>query len=721
MVLSGLGAAATQEKEDKADFNKISVSFSQPKLKDEGESISVSISETESYSMETNMPMLPRYDHEFKFPFGTKIKNVICTPKEIKEVAIDKEIAIAPAPVYTGMMVNKIEEPKPVLTEPYPESWFDYSVKTGIDGNERYVFVSVHVNPVKYNPIEKTIKWAENVDIKVEYEQSTEPTFFDDQYNFIILTPGEFVGNLQDLVTHKNNRGISTKLVTLNEIYSGTYFPTEGRDDQEKIKYFIKNAIESWGTSYVMLVGTWNERDDLLKFPVREATVYMSDPDRNKFVSDLYYADIYDGEGGFSDWDTNQNNIFAEFKENGNDNDEVDLRPDVHIGRLAANDGTQVDTCVNKIITYETTEAYTKDWFTNLIAIGGDSFIDEQYDEDGYLEGEYVNENVIQKMDGFIPTRLWVSNGVLGKLSPTGTTSIKNAINEGCGFIDFSGHGNTDVWATHPHLNDNKWLPTLEGGYFSNNIKQLTNGDKLPIIITGACSVSKYNKDDNSFSWTFLANANGGGIGAFGATALGYAYISKHVTSGLVERIAIETFDAYDDGAITLGEMWSNAINDYISYVKLRSDADYKTVEEWSFLGDPTTAIAEDSTPPDTPAAPVGKTNGGINTEYTYTAQTTDPDGDELYYLFDWGDGTFSGWVGPKNSGQIVSASHKWTTEGNYEIKVKAKDEHGVQSEWSPTIPITMPRSRSVNSLPMIQKILEIFPILQLILQKIQL
>jgi hypothetical protein len=51
--------------------------------------------------------------------------------------------------------------------------------------------------------------------------------------------------------------------------------------------------------------------------------------------------------------------------------------------------------------------------------------------------------------------------------------------------------------------------------------------------------------------------------------------------------------------------------------------------------------------------------------------------------LFDWGDGNDSGWVGPYLSGQTGEAFHIWTDCGEYEVKVKAKDNFGVQSDWS--------------------------------------
>lgn len=82
--------------------------------------------------------------------------------------------------------------------------------------------------------------------------------------------------------------------------------------------------------------------------------------------------------------------------------------------------------------------------------------------------------------------------------------------------------------------------------------------------------------------------------------------------------------------------------------------------------------------PPAVPAAPSGPDTGVTNLDYTFTASTTDPEGDPISYMFDWGDGTFSPWVAPG------SAPHAWTAAGTYDVKVKAKDTFNAESDWSP-------------------------------------
>ncbi len=62
--------------------------------------------------------------------------------------------------------------------------------------------------------------------------------------------------------------------------------------------------------------------------------------------------------------------------------------------------------------------------------------------------------------------------------------------------------------------------------------------------------------------------------------------------------------------------------------------------------------------------------------------------------LFDWGDGTFTwtDWVDP---GVTVNASHIWYEKGTYNVRVKAVDVHGYDSEWSDPLPVAMPISKT--------------------------
>ncbi len=114
--------------------------------------------------------------------------------------------------------------------------------------------------------------------------------------------------------------------------------------------------------------------------------------------------------------------------------------------------------------------------------------------------------------------------------------------------------------------------------------------------------------------------------------------------------------------------------------VKAQAEDEYGYESDWSEGF--TVIVYDDDTPPEVPVID-GPTSGKKENEYTYNITTTDQDGDVVKYFVDWGDGTDSGWVGPYDSGEKITAAHDWTERGAYEITVKAKDVCEIESNWS--------------------------------------
>jgi hypothetical protein len=713
LLLSIFGSIIQAEENLMEESNIINIKFTEPIITINNNIAEILIKQTNSYTAEINKPMLPCYEQTIYYPIGQNIKNIKIEKENIKTIPIETEIKTVPQPILSNNNIIKQENHEIVTINdntPYPSKDYEYSVGQGLNNGLRTNILKLNIYPAKYIPLENKIEWAENIDIEIEYETLFVPTLANQEYSYVIITADEFSNTLTSFENYKNNRGITTKKVTLTEIYGSTFFPSEGRDDAEMIKYFIKNAIEQWGTLYVLLVGGDSE------LPTRETHIYVdyNEGDDEIFISDLYFADIYNENMEFVSWDSNENDVFGEYEWGPSElTDEVDIYPDVYLGRLAVVDSSELQGILNKITTYETGESWTKDWFSNIVVIGGDTIPNEESNID---EGEYVNQAILNVMDEFLPNPIWDSNNRLSGLAPTGVDNIENDIIDGCGFLDWAGHGATYVWTTYPHNGTRQSLPTPTGRYTNSQILDLENQEKLPIVVTGACSVAKFNQDTDCFTWAFVLNPNGGGIASTGPSGLSWGSSSEATINYLEGRMQVSLFRAYDEGVETFGQMWVEGIN---TYIRPNMDGGHtKTGVQWQPFGDPTLKIASDSQPPLKPEPPVGPTTGSIREDQTYTAVTTDPEGNNIYYLFDWGDDTISPWLGPFDSGDECEASHSWNSRGNYEIKVKARDTNGKISEWSDPLPISMPKAKNdiFNNMIIFRNILDQFPILKEIL-----
>jgi len=108
--------------------------------------------------------------------------------------------------------------------------------------------------------------------------------------------------------------------------------------------------------------------------------------------------------------------------------------------------------------------------------------------------------------------------------------------------------------------------------------------------------------------------------------------------------------------------------------------------------------------PPDKPEAPTGPLFGKTGIEYIFTTSTNDPDGDALYYMWNWGDGNYSEWLSTNQ------ASYSWEQQAKFNISVKAKDIYGAESDWSEPLAIRMPKTYIYNTiLQLIMKMLKRF------------
>ena len=313
-------------------------------------------------------------------------------------------------------------------------------------------------------------------------------------FDLLIIADAEFVAALQPLKTHKEYTDIRTRIYSWQDL--AQRFDSQGRDVPERLKKAIASFRQSCGIRYVMLVG------DADRFPVRYCMVYDPTHWGHGYVpADLYYADLYKTDGTFDDWDGDGDGIFGEMQAGtwtlgatlaDINLDGMDLYPDVAVGRIPASSPAEVTTYVNKVIQYEFA-AYAASWFREaLMVVPGYQADDGKYHE--YPGSWSAKQDVTAHLAaaGMTVTRLYDGriDGLpagLGDADPTAAT-IGAAIDDGVGFVNFSGHGNRTTW----------------GPYQASDVSALTNAGMLPVVFAGACSTAQFH-----FADTFL-DAQGG-------------------------------------------------------------------------------------------------------------------------------------------------------------------------------------------------------------------
>jgi hypothetical protein len=422
-----------------------------------------------------------------------------------------------------------------------------------------------------------------------------------DYYDFLIIAPDNFSSELEQLKDHKDSYGVKTQIVTLNEIYDSVYFEADGRDDAEKIKYFIKNAIENWGVGYVMLVGG----KEIM--PVRFVeNIYGRH--YHYFITDLYFADIYDKNGSFCSWDSNENDVFGELNAS-NVIDDVDLYPDICIGRIPCSNISELQVVIEKIINYEQ-NTYEKDWFKRIVLFGGDSqpsFLEFIYPLMGLrlgfiaFEGEYVGNKISKILTDFEAIKIYASGLFRPNVKFLTNKNTNDAINEGAGFVLFSGHGNPDkIWSHLPFTSGMRYRFPYPSGYTIDEIKNLTNIDKLPVVVLSACSCGDFDYIPNPLAWEFLKYENGGSVACIANTNPSYLIPSTLCTDTVLGHLTMSFYKAYSEGIDILGDIWEETIVRYMNDKTAWDltplnwkiyNASVMTLEVWTIFGDPTLKI----------------------------------------------------------------------------------------------------------------------------------
>lgn len=294
---------------------------------------------------------------------------------------------------------------------------------------------------------------------------------------YLIVTDTLLVPVFRQLADWKTQKGVPAEVVTTQWIYSHY----SGDDQQQQIRNCIKNYYQSYGTVWVLLGGDTDLVPHRITW-VMESGVghYWWEDD---IPSDHYYSDL----NGSWDWDGD--GVYGEFSDN------LDLYPDVFVGRAPVTGYAQAEDFVAKVIAYDSDPP--ADYQTNMLLAG-------EYLWPGCNGGvlkDYIYDSYVTPLSPDV-TRLYES---LGNLN---SANFADALNSGQMITNHAGHAN---------------YGGLSLGYYSwgkSDMDNLTNGDRQGIFYTYGCISAGI--DFDCVAEHFVQNPNGGGFAYFGNTRYGW-------------------------------------------------------------------------------------------------------------------------------------------------------------------------------------------------------
>jgi hypothetical protein len=170
-------------------------------------------------------------------------------------------------------------------------------------------------------------------------------------FQYVVITsqalkdaPGP--NNFQAICSARTAQGLPATIVTTEWIYAnydGTK-PSGGSDNQTRIRNFLIDAYQNWGTQYVLLGGT--------NAIVPARMFYVTNPETTTMPVDMYYGCV---DPPTCTFDNDADGLYGE-PTDGPGGGEVDLYGEIYVGRAAVENAAELSNFVNKTLTYNTTE-----------------------------------------------------------------------------------------------------------------------------------------------------------------------------------------------------------------------------------------------------------------------------------------------------------------------------------------------------------------------------
>jgi len=481
-------------------------------------------------------PALPVDVVRLYIPLGKEVAGV--SVRSVRACDLAGDYMIYPAQEETPLNSSGVRAP--VLpdrevysrSEPYPPSPVRPATVGSMAGRRVAAFL---VYPLQYVPSEGRVVLNESITFSVELTESAErraiPLETKRVRNLRNRVVGGWVENTEDLMQDfapgsgtldpsaaveylilckdahsyeyealkhwKTRKGIPARIVTVEDA-EATY---PGRDAQESYRNCIMDHYLNESTAWVLMTLS------APKASIRGCYGKVGGTVDNEIPCDLYFSDM-DG-----DWDLDGDLIWGETT------DDVDLYPDVYVGRITANTAAQCSTVIHKVLTYEGYYAPPVDYQLDMLFMA--EYLDE-YTNEALLKNMIDDESVPPRFDPI--TKLYESSGNLNR------TNALNELNAGHNIVNHAGHGNITI------------IEIADDYLTKDDMAGLTNGPRYTLFYTVACSPAAFDNVTGCLGRSFLEAPEGGGF-FIGNSRVGF-YASGNPGQGTGDRYDREFFES---------------------------------------------------------------------------------------------------------------------------------------------------------------------------------
>lgn len=512
------------------------------------------------------IPQLPVMNRILEIPAGSKA--VVRVLAKTEKVYTLKELGIEHPLMPCQPSCRKDEEPKFAYDKAaYSKDEFLSFPLASIEdmGNMRHLRLAfLQVSPIAYNPVQGTLRIANNIRLEVSLEGADiartaqdQQDYFSPHFNWVqsqvlsapslqslrggdftrypvvyaIVADRMFEEALKPFVAWKAAKGFKVELAFTDKI----------GNTKEAIQTHLHNLYKNGkpAPTFVLLVG------DVAQVPAFAGT-------QGSYVTDLYYVAVT-----------------------------ADKLPDMYCGRFSAQTVEQLLPQLQKTIEYETYAFSDPSFLKSAVLIAG--WDSSHAVEWGHPQINYAVENYFNQNYGYDKVNVFLSKG-----SHQNEANIVKFVKEGAAYVNYTAHGSQTDWS--------------DPGFTINNINSLNNTGKYPLVV-GNCCLTNSIQVGTCFGEAWLRADKQGAIGYIGGSSYtywdedlwwgnGYYKIAHPNSQGLAPKKADTGKGAYD-GAFETGH-FSNGSFMMAGNIAVEESTSPRKVYYWEvyhLMGDPSLMV----------------------------------------------------------------------------------------------------------------------------------